>query len=117
MIGEQGEVATLEHAGGKVAHYRFSLYMQISEHFIRSPAANELDAVGVDIGTEECHGTGGSQGPGRDMVGKETMGWSQDSGSKAQKMGEVRRRDASEAKGDRVLVRGQRLGGNSLAAA
>jgi hypothetical protein len=106
MIGEQGEVSTLEHAGGKVAHDRFSLYMQISEHFIRAPPANELDAVGVDVGTKECHGTRGSQGSGRDMVGEETVGWSEDSGSKAQQMGKVRRRDASEAKGARVLVGG-----------
>ena len=76
MIGKQGEVAPVEHAGGKITHDRLSLYyMQVSQHLIRAPAANELDAVSIDISTQKGHGSRRTQGSSGDVLGEEAVGW------------------------------------------
>ena len=50
-IGVQNEGPMLEHSGRKVAHDRLRLYVKVAEHFVRTPTSNELDDVGVDLGT------------------------------------------------------------------
>jgi hypothetical protein len=49
--------------GGK----RVSLNVEVPEHFVRAPATKEANFVGVDLGTEEGHGTTQSEGSGRDV--------------------------------------------------
>jgi hypothetical protein len=50
MVWEECEVTASEHAGRKVPHNGLSLDVEISEHLVRSPTANESDAVAIDIG-------------------------------------------------------------------
>jgi hypothetical protein len=38
--------------------------VEITKHFVRSPAAEQPNAVGVNIGAEERHSTGCPQGAG-----------------------------------------------------
>ena len=117
MVGEQREVASLDHAGGKMAHDRLGLDMQVPQHFIRAPSAKKADAIGVDIRAEECHGARCTEGPGRDVVRQEAMARAKDGGGEAQRPGEVGRNDAAEMLCSGRLVRGQRLGGRSVALA
>ena len=45
-----------EHEFGEVTHDRFSLNVQVAYHIIDAPAADYLDDVVIDSGTEESHG-------------------------------------------------------------
>ena len=84
--------------------------MQISHHHVGAPAADELDAIRVDIGTQEGHGAGGPEGSGRDMVGQKTINGAQERRCEAKRRGEVRWGDAPECGGGGVKIRGQGLG-------
>ena len=54
--------ATMKHPGRKITHDRLCLDMQVAEHFIRPPTTNEANAVRVDLGAQEGHGTRRSEG-------------------------------------------------------
>ena len=60
-----------EHGGSQVSNEGESLGMQISEHGIRFPAADEADGVGIDLATKKCHGPSGAQAAGIDVRGSE----------------------------------------------
>ena len=94
VIGKQGEVATLKHAGCKISHDRFGLDMKVAQHLVGPPAADELDAASVNVCTKEGHGPRGSQGASRHVVGKEAIHCTQDSGGLLQGLGEVTGGDA-----------------------
>ena len=42
----------MEHAAGKVEHNRLGLKVEVAEHFVGPPAAEQADDVGVDLGEE-----------------------------------------------------------------
>ena len=51
LVGVKGEVTLLSHASGKVVHDGLGLDMEVSEHFVRAPAANESNDVGINLCT------------------------------------------------------------------
>jgi len=50
LIGDEAVGAGVEHPSGVVAHKWCSLDMKVSKHFVRAPAADEADDVGVHLG-------------------------------------------------------------------
>ena len=40
---------------GEVKHNQLGLKVEVAEHFVGSPAADQADDVGVDLGEEESH--------------------------------------------------------------
>jgi hypothetical protein len=46
--------------------------MQISEHFVGFPAANQANDIGVNAGAQECHGTAGTNGM---AMSCSSLGW------------------------------------------
>ena len=73
-IGKQSVLGADEHATGKALHEGSCLHVQVAKHFIGAPAADELDSIRVDAGTEECHRAGGAERAGADIRGKEAKG-------------------------------------------
>jgi len=57
--------AVVNHSLGKIAHDWFGLGSEVTEHYIRLPAADELDDVGVHLGNEKGHGPAGAKRSGR----------------------------------------------------
>ena len=55
IVGMEHEVATVEHTLGEMSHDRFSLKMQVPEHFVRAPTAQEADHVGINLRAEQGH--------------------------------------------------------------
>ncbi len=53
VVGNEGVGSGGEHTTGVVPHERVSLYMQITEHFVRVPPADEADGVRVNLGQEK----------------------------------------------------------------
>ena len=49
-------------------HEGIGLEMQVSEHLVRAPAADEFDNIRVDLAAEKCHGTTGAEGAGGDVL-------------------------------------------------
>ena len=45
-----------QHGGGQVTNQGKGLGMQVSEHRVRFPAADEADGIGIDLAAEERHG-------------------------------------------------------------
>ena len=58
-IENQGKCALLEHEWSDVACNQKCLCVEVLEYFIGMPATNEVDAIGINIGTEHHHGTAG----------------------------------------------------------
>ena len=56
LVRKHPELASADHGGGEVHHQWVRLQVQIAQHFVRPPAANELDNIGVDLAAEEGHG-------------------------------------------------------------
>ncbi len=50
-----------KHTLGVIAHEWISLDVEVPEHFIRAPSADEADDVGVDAGQEECGHASGTE--------------------------------------------------------
>ena len=64
-IWYEPEVTFSDHGARKFAHDWCSLNMEILNHFVAAPAANEFDAVMINVGTEESHSARGPKGSGR----------------------------------------------------
>jgi hypothetical protein len=58
--------ATEEHTGREVRGVEGGS-VEVADHSIRFPPPHELDDHGVDIGTEESHGTTGTKGSSADV--------------------------------------------------
>ena len=72
LVRREAEHATLEHEGGEIPHDRLGLKVEVAKHFVGAPAAQKADAVSVDVGAEESHGSCSTQTPGGDVGGEET---------------------------------------------
>jgi hypothetical protein len=51
-----------EHACREATHGRFGLDVEVSKHFIAAPPADQVDAIGINVGAQEGHSTGGPKG-------------------------------------------------------
>ena len=76
-IWEEGVLAALEHASGKVSHDWLGLDGEVAEHFVRTPSSKQFNGVRVNVGTKEGHGTRGAEGVCADFFGGESDGRSQ----------------------------------------
>jgi hypothetical protein len=54
------------------------LDVKVATHVIAVPPSDQSDNIGINVGTKQGHGTGGSKGMGRDISGKETKGGAQE---------------------------------------
>jgi len=70
----EGVVAMGQHVGSKITHDRFGLDIQIIQHGVGVPAAQQLDDVAINMGAEKGRGTRGLQGAGRDVPREEASG-------------------------------------------
>ena len=70
--GVKREGPVEKHSGRKIAHDRFCLDVKVSEHLVRAPAAQELNDVCVNLGTEESHGARCAERSSRNVCGKKT---------------------------------------------
>eukprot|EP00980_Cylindrotheca_fusiformis_P020652 scaffold7703_cov127-Cylindrotheca_fusiformis.AAC.1 len=50
VIGEKREVAAGNHAGSEMLHYWSGLDVEVTQHFVRAPTANQADAVSINVG-------------------------------------------------------------------
>jgi hypothetical protein len=53
--------------------------MKVAKHFIAAPPTDQVDDLGINVGTKQGHGPGGSKGTCRDISGKDTEGGAQES--------------------------------------
>ena len=72
LIGDQGVGTPCKHALGEGVHNRGGLEMQVTQHLIRAPASEQADDIRVNIGNEECIGTGCSEASGSNVRWEET---------------------------------------------
>jgi len=100
----------LEHKAGEVAHDRLGLKMQVTEHLIRAPAADQADNVGVDVGKEKGHGTTSAKGLGVDIGRKEANAGTEGGNGESEGLCDVGRGNGSvrRASAGLVVVGGQR---------
>ena len=61
----------MKHAAGETSQDWANLSMKVAEHFVRAPAPNETDDVGVYTCAEEGVGARGAEATGRYIGGKE----------------------------------------------
>ena len=104
----QGIVAAGQHFGGKVPHDRLCLDVEVTQHDIRVPPSKESDDIGVNIGTEQGHGTAGTEGAGRDVLGEEAQGGAKSSNGCAE---EVRDVGGGDGVSKGMVVQGEEVGG------
>jgi hypothetical protein len=45
----------VEHEAGKVAHDGLHLKVKIAKHFVRAPATDEADNIGINVSKEKGH--------------------------------------------------------------
>jgi len=62
LVGMEGIHAMLEHVDCKIPHDGLSLDVEVLHHGVGLPVAQKLNEVGVNMGTEECHGARGPDG-------------------------------------------------------
>ena len=99
LTGEKGEGTATKHAGREIAHDRLCLDMEVSQHFIGAPAAEELNDVGINLGAQQGHGAGGTEGASRDMLGEETVSRAEQTGMGAEECSNVMRGDMTQSVG------------------
>jgi hypothetical protein len=61
---QQGKITGKGHTSHEGVHEQVGLEMEVAKHFIRAPATNEMDDVGVNAGAKEGHGTAGTKAAG-----------------------------------------------------
>jgi hypothetical protein len=74
IIRKQGKVAMAEHLRSKRGDDGERLDVQVSEHLIRFPAAQESNFVRVDGCAQQSHRARGAQGSDRDVTGGDAPG-------------------------------------------
>jgi hypothetical protein len=87
LARDECELAALKHEASEVAHHGLRLDVQIAEHDVGAPAAEELDQIRVDAGAQKCHGAPGPEGACTDILGEETDTRSLDADGNAERGG------------------------------
>jgi hypothetical protein len=59
---KENEGSMFEHACREATHGRFGLDVEVSKHFIAAPPADQADDIGINVGAQEGHSTGGPKG-------------------------------------------------------
>jgi hypothetical protein len=93
LAGKEIVVTALEHEAGELSHDRLGLEVKVLEHFIRMPAANEADDVGVNMSEEKGHSPTGTEGVRVDIIGKEAYAGTEGGDGEAEGEGDVGRCD------------------------
>jgi hypothetical protein len=83
----------LDHAAGEVAHDGFRLEMQVTEHLVATPSAEEADDVTINVSTQQSHSTSGAEGAGVDVGRQESERRSKEGGGSTEGGGDVSRGD------------------------
>ena len=81
MMGQSGNesvITTLQHNCRELLHSGMGLDMQVSEHGVRMPSAQELDGIRVDVAVEKGSGARSAEGSGGDGGRGETGGVTQE---------------------------------------
>ena len=73
LVGQESKGAALEHAGREIPHHRFSLHVEVAQHFVRAPATEQTNDITVDMGTKESHGARGPQRAGGNVFRGEAI--------------------------------------------
>ena len=55
-------VTAMEHESGVFLDERNRVTVEVAEHGVAAPAADDADVIGVNAGEEECHGSAGAEG-------------------------------------------------------
>jgi hypothetical protein len=64
------------HVTGKVLKHGDSLHVKVvAKHGIALPAAKEADQIAADAGSDQRHGSGGTEGFHGDIKGRSQVGW------------------------------------------
>ena len=71
LVRHKGIFAMRDHEPVEVPRDWLCLNVEVPEHLVAVPAANQLDGVAVDTRTEEGHVTIGAKGLGRHILGFE----------------------------------------------
>jgi hypothetical protein len=71
VVGNEGVGSGGEHTTGVVPHERVSLDMQITEHFVQAPPADEADDIRVNLGQEKGGHTSSAETSCREFGRKE----------------------------------------------
>ena len=67
--------------------------VKVAKHLVAAPPTDQADDICVNMGTKQGHRTGGAKGTGRDVAGKETESWAQESDGGFERGRDVGRRD------------------------
>ena len=89
MVRKKCVCAAADHASREVTHDRGCLKMEIAEHFVRAPSAEEANDIGVDLGTEKGIGSRCSEAASTDVGWKEAEGRAKESDCVAECGGDV----------------------------
>jgi len=79
-------ISTIKHDTRVAAHNWLGLKVEVTEHAIGCPTTEQLDAIPVDVGIKEGHGTACSEGAGADIGGKEAVGGTMDRGGSLEEL-------------------------------
>eukprot|EP00980_Cylindrotheca_fusiformis_P008494 scaffold1805_cov104-Cylindrotheca_fusiformis.AAC.1 len=108
VIGKKREVAAGDHAGSEMLHYWSGLDVEVTQHFVRTPTANQADAVSINVGAEKGHSTGGSKGAGGDVLWQKSKLRSKEPRDGTEVGGEVHGREKFPRSGGGVPIGSQR---------
>ena len=61
-MGEHTELSALDHEGCEMHHEWIGLQMEVAEHFVGAPAADQFDNVGINLAAKESHGATCAEG-------------------------------------------------------
>eukprot|EP00980_Cylindrotheca_fusiformis_P019991 scaffold7072_cov167-Cylindrotheca_fusiformis.AAC.1 len=89
-------------------HYGSGLDVEVTQHFVRAPTANQADAVSIDVGAEKGHSTGSSKGACGDVLWQKTKLGPKEPRGSAEVGGEVRGREKFPRSGGGVPIGSQR---------
>ncbi len=71
VVRNESKVAMEQHLLGKGGSQRIGLNVEVTEHFVGVPVAQEMNLIGVNFSTKEGHGTAGAERSGGDVFGAE----------------------------------------------
>ena len=60
VVRNESKVAMEQHLLGKGGSQRIGLNVEVTEHFVRAPTAEETNLISVNFGAKEGHGAAGA---------------------------------------------------------